>query len=268
MGNVVPITLLKLGGSLITNKDKALTINSSALRRIVSTIQRSALPSGRRRLIIVHGGGSFGHYYAKKFGISIEPKVIAPLDISRTTESMINLHSIVLRALVSAGVATETILAQDLMTPGSAISQGGLKRMQNALALNLVPVSFGNVGTSGSSAYIISGDTICEAIFHSMPVDRVIFAMDVDGIYPSTKLNGKILKTIRKEDEIETGNRLFDVTGGIKSKICLGFRIAHEGAEVFYVNGNKPQRLLNLLRSRDNSAVKATIIMPAKRREF
>lgn len=269
MGKVIPITLLKLGGSVITNKDKPLSVNNSALRGIADAILRSGLPSRKRRLIIVHGGGSFGHYYAKKFGLSVKPKVVAPLAFSKTAESMMDLHSVVLKTLVRSGVAVQTIIAEELISPGSLTTRNnGLERIRSAFALNLVPVSFGNVGSFGSLAYIISGDSICESIFLSMPVDRVILAMDVDGIYPSTRLKGKILKNIREEDRIETGIRTFDVTGGIESKIRLGFRLARAGAEVFYANGNKPERLLKLLRSADSSRVKATVIMPARRREI
>ncbi len=268
MGNVIPITLLKLGGSLITNKDKRLSLNNDALKGIAGAIARSGLPSVRRRLIIVHGGGSFGHYYAKKFGLTVERKFVAPLEISKTSGSMMQLHSIVLKTLVRSGVAAETIMAQELISSRNLMNENGLGRVRRALEQNLVPVSFGNVGFSGTSAYIISGDAVCEAIFFSMPVDRLIFAMDVDGLYPSAKLKGNVLRILTEKDEIETAARKFDVTGGIQSKISLGFRVARAGAEVLYVNGKKPKRLLKLLRSADSSKVRATVIMRSKKREL
>ena len=60
------ITILKIGGSLITDKgaqDGAARLEE--IRRIASEIAGSSA-----RLIIVHGAGSFGHPQAKRFGLT------------------------------------------------------------------------------------------------------------------------------------------------------------------------------------------------------
>ena len=50
--------LIKLGGSVITIKDRALTPNIQAIERLSHVLARLS-----ESLIIVHGGGSFGHYW-------------------------------------------------------------------------------------------------------------------------------------------------------------------------------------------------------------
>ncbi|MGD8543676.1 MAG: hypothetical protein PVG48_00980, partial [Candidatus Bathyarchaeota archaeon] len=58
-------TVLKLGGSVITNKEKPLTPNLSAIKRLANEISKANVS----RLVLVHGGGSFGHPIAKQYAI-------------------------------------------------------------------------------------------------------------------------------------------------------------------------------------------------------
>jgi isopentenyl phosphate kinase len=65
------VTLVKIGGSSITDKGKFETINKVALSWLVKTIKR-AISEDRdmqKRFIIVHGAGSFGHHTAKEYGL-------------------------------------------------------------------------------------------------------------------------------------------------------------------------------------------------------
>ena len=49
--------ILKLGGSVVTLKDRPRTPNTEAITRLATEVATA----GPRRLIIVHGGGSYGH---------------------------------------------------------------------------------------------------------------------------------------------------------------------------------------------------------------
>ena len=57
--------ILKIGGSIITNKDSQREVDTSSLKRIASEI-KSSLDNSFKELIIVHGAGSFAHPPAKK----------------------------------------------------------------------------------------------------------------------------------------------------------------------------------------------------------
>ena len=59
------IILLKLGGSLLTNKNKPFSIREDVVRNAVQQIIEA-----NDKLILIHGGGSFGHPLAKKYKIS------------------------------------------------------------------------------------------------------------------------------------------------------------------------------------------------------
>src|SRR3974390_1701425 len=96
--------IVKLGGSLITKKDKPLTPDLRNLE-IVSREIAAAVKSGfSDRIFLIHGGGSFGHFYAKKYGISTDfAKNPEPEAVSKIGLAMIELHLLVLKHLDSAG---------------------------------------------------------------------------------------------------------------------------------------------------------------------
>ena len=62
------LTFLKLGGSLITNKDQPETALVDQINDLLSQITawRQANPS--QRLLLGHGSGSFGHHAAAHYG--------------------------------------------------------------------------------------------------------------------------------------------------------------------------------------------------------
>ena len=60
--------ILKLGGSILTNKDAIGEIDNENLSRVANEI-RNALDNNPDDLIIVHGAGSFGHPPAKEYKI-------------------------------------------------------------------------------------------------------------------------------------------------------------------------------------------------------
>ncbi|MCA9913061.1 MAG: uridylate kinase, partial [Anaerolineae bacterium] len=62
------ITLLKLGGSLITDKQQSRTYLPDVMQRLAQEIQQARDESPELQLIVGHGSGSFGHEEAHKHG--------------------------------------------------------------------------------------------------------------------------------------------------------------------------------------------------------
>ena len=60
------LLLIKLGGSLITDKDKPFTARVDSIQRLAEEIQDIRTHHPDYKLIIAHGSGSFGHYAAEK----------------------------------------------------------------------------------------------------------------------------------------------------------------------------------------------------------
>lgn len=61
------IVLVKLGESLITDKEKAYTVRRNAIKDLAIQIKLALDRSPETHLIIGNGAGSFAHYPAQQF---------------------------------------------------------------------------------------------------------------------------------------------------------------------------------------------------------
>ncbi len=268
MGKIDQLVLIKLGGSVITHKNEPLSADLRNIRTISTQLSRAIEADKSLRLLLIHGGGSFGHYYAKKFGLNTRIKKSAsPEGLARTAAAMVQLHSILLEELDNAGVYCSTVLPIELFSmikEPIELSASGRERVDSIYRNGLIPITFGFVNLEGQRSYIISGDTVALALAGALPVAKTIFVMDVDGVYNSEELSGPIIKRLsRKNLEVGSSVQKFDVTGGIKSKIAVGFEIADRNSDVYFVNGTKPSRILDVLQ--DSNRAIATRIYPTKK---
>ena len=190
MGEISDLTVLKLGGSLITFKDKPLTPNCANIRTAARAIA-SALPVLRRtRFFLLHGGGSFGHYYAKKYGLSTKLKRTEQEEVAVTSAAMMELHSKILGEMLRVGIPCVTVLASRILSDAtSGLAASGRRYLETLFDSGLVPITFGNVLVSKKGSVIVSGDSLALKIVKSFGgrKSRVVFGMDVDGISPDRK---------------------------------------------------------------------------------
>ena len=76
--------LIKLGGSIITNKEKPL----SARKKTIDNLSKS-LKKIKEPIIIVHGGGSYGHYWSVKYDMHTKERKYDVRGVSIIKNSMI-----------------------------------------------------------------------------------------------------------------------------------------------------------------------------------
>jgi isopentenyl phosphate kinase len=242
------LTILKLGGSLITNKDRPLSPNFKAMRIAGRAICDALVENRKLKLFLIHGGGSFGHYYASMFHATTTPGRVASEGVSRVAQAMISLHSMILKELIDADVPCRTIAPGEFLTnPKGRVTRVGSNKISALLDIGCIPISFGDIVTSNRGTWIVSGDQIALSLAESIDVERVIFAMDVDGIFEDSKMKGSIISELNSRNQTLGTKRKFDVTGGIGSKIAIGFKLAKVGSDVYFVNGKKGERLQKLL---------------------
>jgi isopentenyl phosphate kinase len=260
MGRIENLVIVKLGGSLITNKDLPESPNIHNMKLVCREISQAISTDKNLHLFLIHGGGSFGHFFAKTFGLgTVLEKNVSPEGLARTASAMIKLHSIMLEELNSAGVFCGTILPLELLSKnGESVTAIGESRISSMLGNGLVPITFGNVSVLESGSYIISGDKIALVLARKFRVTKAIFAMDVDGVYRSAEMTGSIIRELEVEPQIKSRIRDFDVTGGLQSKITTGLELSKLGTDVFFVNGSKKTRLSRVLLG-DNNALATKI---------
>ena len=230
--------LIKLGGSIITNKEKPLSARRKAIDNILNQIKRIREP-----MILVHGGGSYGHYWSVKYDMHTKPAKYDMRGVSIVKNSMIDLNKIILNSAVKNRINAYCLPPTDFMNGNKPIKNKILTINEIAKS-GLTPVTYGDALWFGKKkSYILSGDVIMTMIGKILKPRLSIFVLDVDGVYSNTK-SKKLIRDFKKEKPIISKNKI-DVTGGMTRKITEATNMSKSGLKVFFVNGNKPKRILD-----------------------
>src|SRR6476619_8060544 len=183
------LVLIKLGGSVVTHKERAMTLNKRATDRIIKS------------LLNVKKNTYHIPTYSIILGKKQLPKKI--FELAHMTEDKI------------------------------------------------VPVTYGDIVYITRHKYsILSGDELMTLISTVLRPKKVIFAINVDGIYedPQTK---NVIHTIDEKSLIKFSDVKLDITGGMKRKVREASKISLAGIDVHFVNGFKPERLLKIIENRE-----------------
>ena len=198
-----PVLVVKLGGSLITNKRARASLRAGALKRAASQL---VLAHEVVSLVVVHGAGSFGHHEAKEHGlrhggtVRACPRHVAVGEaLTRAAVRTLNAHVCV--ALAHAGIPACAISPADCGTVtdgyGARVleSEGLDAAVRAALARGQVPVIHGDVvpdeasraSTAPRPVSILSGDVILHHLALTLAASAAVTVSDVPGlILPST----------------------------------------------------------------------------------
>ena len=225
--------LLKLGGSVITEKDRADTLDGRALDDACDAIAEF-YSSGSRNdrsdairdaavedLVVVHGGGSFGHHHASEHGVSTTDGTRdagAALDVHA---AMKTLNSFVLSRLHERDVPALPVhpLSAAARDAGGTLSLP-TGQIETMLAEGFVPVLHGDViAHEGAGATVVSGDELVTSIARALAPDRIGFCSTVPGVLDA---DGEVIPEIGSYDEVADvlgGSDATDVTGGMAAKV-------------------------------------------------
>jgi isopentenyl phosphate kinase len=264
------ITLLKLGGSLITDKERPETSRDEAIRRLAEEIAGS-LASDRRsgppRLVIGHGSGSFGHVAAAKHRIheGLGPPSDEGADELRDKRlagacevqgRAAELHRRVMAALRREGVPAFSVAPSSvLVTDDGRPARLATEPIRLALAAGLVPVVYGDLVMDRSrGCAIASTETVFTALVGELQrrefrIDRVLWAGITDGVLNE---EGRTIPEVSAGDEeaLEAAGPAAgtDVTGGMRHRLESALALARNGVESLIFDATVPGRLAAALR--------------------
>lgn len=244
------LSVLKLGGSLITIKDKPFTIRHEVLKRISKEISKYVYEGGS--LVVVHGGGSFGHYVAKKF---IEKKGYYDSEaFSKVSEAMIRLNLEVVKELIKNNVNAVSIQTHSISFIKNSKVFINIKIIKEALKRRLVPVLYGDIvfSLNNECKYeILSGDTIAWVLANKLNAKRLLFATNVDGVFDKDpkEPNAKLLSEVRLSTlQLFASKPAIDVTGGMVKKLTDGIKYIKKNLTVLIFNGLTENNVYNALK--------------------
>jgi len=220
--------LLKLGGSVITDKHADCVINRDRLALVATAIAGART----RGILIVHGAGSCGHPEAKRFRLDQGATAGQTEGIFVTHRAVSRLNDAVVCALRECGIPAVGVhpLHTAVADKGRLISFE-VRHLKKMLDLEMVPVIHGDVVMDLSQgACIVSGDQLVRYLAVALECDRVGLATDVPGVLDGKRVVSEITK--RTAPALQIGNSLHtDVTGGMRGKIDELLELAHAGIE-------------------------------------
>ncbi|MFW9986933.1 MAG: isopentenyl phosphate kinase [Candidatus Odinarchaeota archaeon] len=246
---VTELTIIKLGGALITDKNKPYTLRKDVLKQVTQEISEVLGPC-----IIVHGVGSFGHVpvIKRKLYAGFQDAKQLP-DLSQTMVEVFDLRIAVTKALQEAGLAPVVFLPSNIffMSDGeiSGHFSGGLRQYLN---LGMTLLLGGDMCADDQRGFsVCSGDKVIHLLAQLLNPKHVIFATDVAGIYTADpKLDSKAkliphitLCRIHEVEKLAEESVSPDITKGMRGKIeeIKGFKpILDAGAKVAIIGMMKP----------------------------
>jgi isopentenyl phosphate kinase len=224
MEGAVDLIFLKLGGSVITDKEGVEALQPNVLNRLATEIALALTEREELALLIGHGSGSFGHVAAAQYGTR---EGVAGRDgwlgFAKVSAAAARLHAAVMGALRNAGIP-----ALGLQPSASALCQDGVlttlavEPITRALRAGLVPVIYGDVAfDSVRGGTIISTEEILSFLAPVLRPSWLLLAGKTDGVYDA---HGSPISHINEENLEDVavalgGSYGTDVTGGMESKV-------------------------------------------------
>lgn len=251
------VTLLKLGGAVITNKDIPESIRHEVLERLVKEIAR-AKKEKDIVLILGNGAGSFAHVPATRYKTSqgfIHAESVMGMAI--TQDSAARLNREVVKVCLTHGLPAVTLSpANSLVTKSKVADSYFTQVFEEYLKKGLVPVTYGDVIVDRDQGCTIwSTDRVFtffaqEFETHGIEVDQIIHVTEAAGVWidgklpdPNTPANIYQRITPAMRDEVKrsmTDIKGFDVTGGMWHKIEEALSLTERGITTRIISGLVP----------------------------
>jgi isopentenyl phosphate kinase len=247
-----PIVVIKLGGSALTDKSRIYTPRISMMHQAASQI---AIIAKKRLVVLVHGAGSFGHIPVRKYGLTQGFKSRRQLKgLAITKSKLLEWETMLDKILLNHDIPLIPFLTSDfVLASRGRIVSAELHPMRESLSLGCVPSAGGDIVMDDKDGFsIVSGDQLAAFLAIKFKASRLIFGVDVDGIFDTNpKLNRKaqLLAKMTPNQASKLVNKAtahteIDVTGGMAGKIREAVVAARRGIPVHFVNLTKDERLV------------------------
>lgn len=239
---------LKLGGSLITDKQRHRTVLPGVLGRLAREIATALRENPRLSLILGHGSGSFGHVPAKKHGTRLG--VWTPeqwLGFVEVWREAAALNHLVMDAMHESGLPVVAFPpSASLVGEDGKLASWDLSPLKAALKAGLVPVVYGDVVFDTiRGGTIFSTEDLFNHLGRQLKPSRLLLAGIEAGVWADYPKCTRLIERITPQNLEEVlpalrGSAATDVTGGMYSKVIemLGLVQAVPGLEAFIFSGS------------------------------
>lgn len=248
---------IKLGGSLITEKQTPHTPRPERLNRISDEISRFIKDRPGERLLVGHGSGSFGHVPAHEYGTRNGVK---------TTDEWTGFHKVWQEARSLNALVVDTLIAYDIpavsFAPSSAVTPSSseiwswnLEPVRASIRHGLVPVVYGDVVFDlALGGTILSTEELFVHLARKMEPNRILLAGLEAGVWADFPTKRHLLDRITpasfvQQKDLIQGSADTDVTGGMISKVESMLELVKQipGLEVVIFSGVNPDSIYDAL---------------------
>ncbi|ELY48203.1 isopentenyl phosphate kinase [Natronorubrum sulfidifaciens] len=227
--------VLKLGGSVITDKERPETLDGGSLEQATDAVANALADE---KLVVVHGGGSFGHHNASEHGVSTTEGTHDAAALLEIHGAMKTLNQFVLSRLLERDV--EAVPVHPFST-AHRDADGTLElptgQLETMLEEGFVPVLHGDViAHAGAGATIVSGDELVAELARRLEADRIGLCSTVPGVLDA---DDAVIDRIRAYEDVASvlgASDATDVTGGMAAKVRALLALEAE-ASIFGLEG-------------------------------
>lgn len=243
-----PVVLVKLGGSLITDKRVPETARLEVIERLAREVAQG-WPAARERglaVVVGHGSGSFGHVAAAEHGVAggLTGGTDQLEGVAATQAKAAELHGMVLAALRDAGVPAWSFAPSSaLVTEGGRPVELHAEPLARALDAGFLPVTYGDVVVDRAQGVAIaSTETVFQALTTALPdhgwqVTEALWLGETPGVFGD---DGEVIADIRAGDIPSAGPAAgTDVTGGMAHRVETTVALAEQGVTSWIADGRK-----------------------------
>jgi isopentenyl phosphate kinase len=238
MNSAHTTVFVKLGGSFITDKTVADSLNGAriataarAIRKAMDTAARQGRPI---RLVLGHGAGSYGHIIAKKYAAvaGVHPKH-GWQALYKIRQSMTHMNQLFVKHCNRGGLFPVTVSPFAVAgAKDGVVRRLDINSIQTLLEQGQVPVLHGDVILDSKRGFTIaSTEALLEALSRRIHFDRIVMVSDTEGVLDHDR---KTIPTISRSSIKELfgaikGSHAPDVTGGMRKKVEKLFALLSGG---------------------------------------
>ena len=255
---MLPLTYLKLGGSLITDKSIPFKPRLDVIEEMISQISRVLKERPGFRLILGHGSGSFGHMAAKSIfhnNILIN-KSVPESELTEIWYRVTELNRIVISTLHHFGIPAISFSPNSsiLVDKGKIISWN-LESLIMSIEKSILPVIYGDMVFDKSFGFsILSTEQLFSHLSFHIPPNRILLVGKEQGIWQDFPKKTTFVKEITPATFTDTLSFLGksqsdDVTGGMLSKVSGMIEILNKNPdlEINVFSGTDPSSIYRAL---------------------
>ena len=195
------IVILKLGGSLLTDKSTPYKLRQKIIKAVAVEIKECLDLELIKSLVIVHGVGSIGHPPVLKYnlhkGFRNKDQLIS---MSRTQQIVNEFRKTIATTFLEEEIPINLMHASSMVVGNKmVITDHSFNSLKGFLSLGMIPLIGGDMMYDNIMGFsVCSGDQIAVVLSRVLHAKQLLFATDVPGVFDKDPKSGEPAQLLRE----------------------------------------------------------------------